>query len=612
MVKRGDYIIENFYQETPTSFTPGYDSISTSYKMNVKNIGLTTNPTTANQIKELGEKLRTGAMNVEVGTLGEKEWETIPKQHFKELRRMAKLAGAKVSIHAPIIEPSGIDIRENGGGEWDETKREMIEKKFEDVVDKAVEVDKDENVPITIHAANIPGTEFKIENGEKKIARMAVVDKETGQIKTFLSEDKRYYPEGMKEGEIEPVYQDPQKKLETLNLAEWDDSTSEALFQLENTDRIISETLPVVKEYQKIQKEAETNPEAYKKIDPEKIQLVEKRLVTAYEYLKEAERKAHNLFDKAWKLTDKNEEERKKLIEISKKYQEGLKEISSNDLQAYSQQLSRLIVDLKKVQPEKYVRLEEFAVEKSSETFSNVALHAVKKYGEKAPIINIENLYSGIAFSSGEDVEKLVKETKKKFVEKAIKPTSEGGLGLSKSQAEAKADKFIGITFDVGHLNISRSKGFSEEDLLKEAKRMAKHVKHVHITDNFGYNDSHLSPGMGNVPIKKLLEVLEKEGDLESMRKIIEVGGIQQQFGYTPTKEIFSAFSSPVYSTPGTNIHWDQTPGFWQDYNVGRGEFLPPIHYGQFGAGFSQLPTELGGQQGRGAPGSRFSGRGID
>ena len=100
---------------------------------------------------------------------------------------------------------------------------------------------------------------------------------------------------------------------------------------------------------------------------------------------------------------------------------------------------------------------------------------------------------------------KLILSSKKQFVENAIKD------GRSKSEAEKYADKLIGLTFDVGHLNIHRKHGFSEEDLRKEFEAMSKHVKHVHLTDNFGSYDSHLPPGMGNVPFKKYFEELKKK-----------------------------------------------------------------------------------------------------
>jgi hypothetical protein len=52
--------------------------------------------------------------------------------------------------------------------------------------------------------------------------------------------------------------------------------------------------------------------------------------------------------------------------------------------------------------------------------------------------------------------------------------------------------------------------------------------------------------------------------------------------------------------------YWSQAPGFYSGYFSGFGEMLPQTNYETFGAGFSQLPRELGGQRQTGA--SRMSG----
>jgi hypothetical protein len=164
----------------------------------------------------------------------------------------------------------------------------------------------------------------------------------------------------------------------------------------------------------------------------------------------------------------------------------------------------------------------------------------------------------------------------------------------------------LGITLDVGHLNIARKKGFKEEHLLAEVKEIAKNIKHVHLTDNFGYSDTHLPPGMGNVPFKEILKEVEKAG--YKGKKIVEAGGWPQHFGTSPFPYQLEAFGSPIY-TGGPS--WNVAPSFIQGYSGGFGQMLPQIHYETFGAGFSQLPAELGGTRGGGA-GSRMSGRPME
>jgi hypothetical protein len=65
-----------------------------------------------------------------------------------------------------------------------------------------------------------------------------------------------------------------------------------------------------------------------------------------------------------------------------------------------------------------------------------------------------------------------------------------------------------------------------------------------------------------------------------------------------------------MYST-GPGPYWNQSIGLHQDYLGGYGQILPDINFQTFGAGFSQLPMELGGQR-PGAQGSRMSGNPME
>ena len=93
---------------------------------------------------------------------------------------------------------------------------------------------------------------------------------------------------------------------------------------------------------------------------------------------------------------------------------------------------------------------------------------------------------------------------KDRFVKKAVKEE-----GVSEKEAKRIADKLIGATWDVAHINMMRRAGYTEEETKKlgieEAKKIAPVLKHLHIVDNFGFSDTHLPPGMGNVPIKEII-----------------------------------------------------------------------------------------------------------
>src|SRR3989338_7075165 len=110
MAKAGDYKISDIYHGGYSGLSPSYGDFFTGYHVPSSHLGASTNPTTANQIQEINNLLNQGIVPIEVGAIQPEIFDQIPKQYFKEMGRMAKLTGAKISVHAPIsgFEPSGI------------------------------------------------------------------------------------------------------------------------------------------------------------------------------------------------------------------------------------------------------------------------------------------------------------------------------------------------------------------------------------------------------------------------------------------------------------------------------------------------------------------------
>jgi len=301
------------------------------------------------------------------------------------------------------------------------------------------------------------------------------------------------------------------------------------------------------------------------------------------------------------------------LDELNKKIQKDFAELEKEKEEEKRVEIMRRVIDngLKTINqvsaPEIYKPLNEYAMEKTVDSFSNTALHGYKKFKETAPIISIENPPAGMGFSTGDDLRKLVEDSRNKFVEKAVQQ----GI-LSESQARKQAEKLIGVTWDVGHINMLRKKGWSGEDIVKETEKVAKLVKHIHLSDNFGLEHTELPMGMGNVPIKEIMEKLGKEGF--EAKKIIEAGNWWQHFSeqgkISPFQASLEGLGSPIYSGV-SGPYWAQASAFSEGYSGGFGMMLPQVNYQTFGAGFSRLPTELGGQM-PGAQGSRVSGNPME
>src|SRR3989344_3944742 len=200
----------------------------------------------------------------------------------------------------------------------------------------------------------------------------------------------------------------------------------------------------------------------------------------------------------------------------------------------------------------------------------------------------------------------LVEMSREKFVENAKKE------GMSERDAKRAAEKLIGVTWDVGHINMIRKFGFSEKDVAEESKKIAPFLKHIHLSDNFGMEHTELPMGMGNVPFKEIMKNLGKKGF--EAKKIIEAGDWWQHFGkqganppFVPTLQ---GLGSPIYGMTMAP-YWNQSVGLQQGYLSGYGAMLPQINYETWGAGFSNLPQELGGER-PGGQGSRMSGRGME
>jgi len=248
--------------------------------------------------------------------------------------------------------------------------------------------------------------------------------------------------------------------------------------------------------------------------------------------------------------------------------------------------------------------IREFALDKASETFSNLALQSYQEFKDKAPIISIENPPVGMGMSRAKDIRDLVELSQKKLKNKLVEE------GIEEDSAKSQAKKLIGATWDVGHINMLRKRGYTEKDIVEETKKIAPFVKNIHMSDNFGLDHTELPMGMGNVPMQEHLQVLQKAHGkkLEDIKKIVETGHWYTQFKTSPFAETLAAFGSPIY---GMNMqpYWNQGMHQFGGYFAGYG-LNPDTHHSIYGAGFSNLPVELGGQVQGGK--SRLSGAQIE
>jgi hypothetical protein len=129
--------------------------------------------------------------------------------------------------------------------------------------------------------------------------------------------------------------------------------------------------------------------------------------------------------------------------------------------------------------------------------------------------------------------------------------------GYSRHEAEEKAKQHIKGTLDSGHFNMWRqhfqakegenpaqtSKRF-EKWYIGETEKMFKNglIGQIHLSDNWGYDDEHLTAGQGNIPLKEFIKLAEKHG----IKNIIAERGSFN--GPTILPDTLAAIGSPVYS----------------------------------------------------------------
>jgi len=615
MGKEG-YTVSSIYSGGYSTFEPSPQS----YYFQTGKFSLPTDPRTANIVESVSARLSSGVKNVEVEGVSPEIFDSIPKQQLKEVNRLAKLTGSQISMHGPVINVSGIDTR---SGAYSEAERENAERKVAETLERSHELDPEGNIPVNFHSAEgIPGSQMLPpseremavnEYGreyEKKHKMLLAVEQETGRI-VPLPEEEKFYPGG-REGVKHEIYS-PEKTLQILNDTDWSNTLAKIEFNREHAERIMRDIHPIFREKYIYLRTGKLNPNTLSQEEMEQI----KRVYSADEYIKQASMSLNAAFNKAYKYG--NEQEKKLLQKYSDEYGKHLginatkeeDKLRGFDPKTRSDAMHALMSVLGNVNPESYMPLEEFTVEKSAQTFGNAAFEAykkLKKKGEPTPILTIENPPAGFALSTGEDIKKVVEASRKQFVKKAVDE------GMSETQAKEEASKIIGATLDVGHMNMLRKYGYTEKDIIKESEKMAPFLKHLHLSDNFGFEHTELPMGMGNVPTKEIMQKIEgKIGKkkTDELRKVIEASGWWQHFSkqgaIPPFQPTLEGLGAPIYSTAGP--YWSQA-GFYHNYYGGFGQMLPQINYETFGGGFSQLPAELGGQ--RPGAGGRMSGKPME
>tara|TARA_Y100000310_G_scaffold189087_1_gene189048 strand:+ start:71 stop:1900 length:1830 start_codon:yes stop_codon:yes gene_type:complete len=591
---------DNFYEgalystENPSYYTP-----PSAYSTAAGNLGMALDARTANQLGDLNQKLNPGQKFVEIQGISGQTMESIPDQHLDEMNRLSKLTGVEMSLHGPLVNASGVESQ----GGFTEENRLGAENQIESAVLRAHKLDPKGNINVTFHSsANLPSfTPHRMVDGKRVDDGVFIVDENTGQI-TQIRDENRYLQEEYKKGEKFTGEKQPflidreiQKRNKDVWLQQISRISQTSEFGQHSLDRAKNDANKKNLDYDNA---LNMNVDLVQDEDDKKnIKSIQGQIDYGNTYMKESYRGIRDLFDKAWEASkgDKNQENKRKLQEFANYAEKNIKKDFENDPKNIEQVREvvekgiRMLSSIEEV-PQTFSTLNDFAVKKSAETFANVAQSAYKQFGDTAPVISIENPPGGEALSTGDELKDLVVKSRTQL----SKNLRDGGMGSN--EAKRVAAQMIGATWDVGHINMMRKKGYSEKDIIKQTKEIAPFVKHVHLSDNFGLDHTELPMGMGNVPLKPMIDEIKKQGF--KGKEIIEAGNWWQFFstqgGGNPFLPSLEGMDSPIYAM-GDSPGWS-TGGVYGGYFSGHGPVNTPMHHQIYQAGFQNMPVELGGE----------------
>ncbi len=190
---------------------------------------------------------------------------------------------------------------------------------------------------------------------------------------------------------------------------------------------------------------------------------------------------------------------------------------------------------------------------------------ALKRVEREYPKGRFMSLEEKITKETAKNLEKVAREAKKKGIDVCLENLEEDyyygrpeRLNKLVDKLRSKGLKNVFTTFDAGHAMIgagpSKKKALAK---IKKAMEKQKHIKHVHVTDNFGYSDVHLPPGEG---------ILGKEG-MDKVMKMLKSKGVLTGKPDKDVGKIISETADALESAqPGLGAF--KTMSGWSEFNL--------------------------------------------
>jgi sugar phosphate isomerase/epimerase len=558
------------------------------------NIGATTHPGQS-QLEGLKSAIFSGASTVELGFTGtgkgnRGQGQPTPESYGKDereaMKELARINKIKLSTHAAIGMTGFAGFHEN-------TFREDLRQKNIHETEKAIDFAADvaEGGPIVVHVGEVPRNvaeapdgKFEGYGGEKGKIVYYLVDDKTGNLISAVKKDAEVWVPKI-EGYIDPttgqIMKEKTAKSAYPVYARYSEDDSmhrrgDIIVQKETfndflsrekkinpniTEQDVAKTFFKAQQNAKIE-HAEGQAKEYENRYQDAWDQVDtcKKELEHYRDLKNRFPDKENIWmlNKIARERGANVPEGKDPVEY---YQETLR--TAERQLAFSQETAisarKEAEELKDLVDKRIRTAQDYAQEKTSDSFARLAKFAVdteekkKRAGNelKSPLfLAPENMFPEYGYGSHPDeLKNLVLESRRKFVELYSKEYGE-------KEAKKLAESHIKATFDIGHAYTWKKffTGKPEEFhdwVLNKVEDLAKHnvIGHIHVTDSFGWDDEHLSPGQGVLDREKMASFFArmKKGGFTPDRVIVEAGGQPGGQMWKAMLGGWDVFGSPIY-----------------------------------------------------------------
>lgn len=557
-----------------------YNELASRLDVSAKDIGISAGA--GDVLDGLQASIRAGASAVELGFMGTGKGnlgggQTNPEMFGKDkreaMRQLSKINEVIVSTHASVGVQglSGLDPRENA---FTPQASENVIHEIERTVDFAADVAG--GGPVVVHGAEFPRQvsekykEFEMYEEEAKKAPVYLVNERTGKIEAALTKDTKLPVVKTRKvnGEDKPIFNEEkgQYEVELLDFGKFQErekikDPEEAALKFYK-QHILTEQLGRVQfEEKRWRHDYERNKGVVDYLQDAREMITE----TIKKNPALAKFQAVQIVKEVHDAPPVDSKEYMQFLEDPISYLNKSVTTHKNQLKyledastSYAQQRAHFEQQIKEIQP-----IEEYGRKSSAKNLARAAIYAYDTEEDmnlKKPLfIAPENLFPETGYGSHpQELKEIITDARKEMTKRLVTDR-----GMVESEAKKIAEDHIKATFDIGHAYTWKKYFKREKDETREhyeerfndwiedqVEDLAKKgiIGHVHISDNFGYYDEHLTPGQGSVPLKKFIEKLE-HADLTNPM-IAEPGAQAQDQIYGAMTGAWGALaSSPIYRT---------------------------------------------------------------